>query len=177
GSTVYWKVQAIDKYGAITSSDVNHFQINNANNPSNGTLWGYVYDAATNKPIKRAYLFVSIGGDVVRRLTTASSGKYFRAFKPLNNYQIEVQYEGYESIIRSPVNIIDDERTRQDFYLTIDTSFMPSISDIPSQTIEEGEAFIPISLDNYVVDGNNDKHEIYWTFSGNEILDVSIDNA
>jgi len=25
--------------------------------------------------------------------------------------------------------------------------------------------------------GNNDKHEIYWTFSGNEILDVSIDNA
>jgi hypothetical protein len=176
GTTVYWKVQAIDSYGAIRESAVNRLYINNTNNPSNGTLWGYVYDAASKEPIKGAVLFVSTGGKVIRRLTTARSGKYFRALKPLNNYHMEVQYEGYESFFRSPVAIPVDERCRQDFYLIQDMSTMPKISEIASQAVNEGEAFIPIELDLHVTDGNNEKHEIKWTFSENKDLNVSIDN-
>ncbi|MBF0452347.1 MAG: carboxypeptidase regulatory-like domain-containing protein, partial [Candidatus Magnetomorum sp.] len=176
GSTVYWKVQAIDKYGAITESGINHFQINNANNPSNGTLWGYVFDAATNNPIKGAVIYVRTGGKILRRLTSATSGKYFRAVKPLNNYEIEVKYEGYEDLIVSPVKVPADERCRQDFFLKADNSMLPVISEIPSQTVNEGENFIPIELDNHITDGNNENHEITWTYSGNNDLNVTINN-
>jgi Leucine-rich repeat (LRR) protein len=177
GSTVYWKVQAIDKYGAITESGINHFMINNANNPSNGTLWGYVYDAATNKPVQRVGIAVKSGGSLIKRMMTMSTGKYFSAFRPLSNYHIVVEKEGYEVIEKSPVNVPKDDRCRLDFYLVADTSNIPQLSEISSQTINEGESFVPISLDNYITDGNNEKHEIIWSASGNTELNVTIDDS
>jgi hypothetical protein len=177
GSTVYWKVQAIDKYGAITESGINHFMINNANNPSNGTLWGYVYDAATNKPVQRVGIAVKSGGSLIKRMMTMSTGKYFSAFRPLSNYHIVVEKEGYEVIEKSPVNVPKDDRCRLDFYLVADTSDIPQLSEISSQTINEGESFIPISLDNYITDGNNEKDEITWSASGNTELNVTIDDS
>jgi Leucine-rich repeat (LRR) protein len=177
GSTVYWKVQAIDSYGAIQNSTVNRFMINNANNPSNGTLWGYVYDAATNKPVQRVGVAVKSGGSLIKRMMTMSTGKYFSAFRPLSNYHIVVEKEGYEVIEKSPVSIPKDDRCRLDFYLVADTSNIPQLSEISSQTINEGESFVPISLDNYITDGNNEKHEITWSASGNTELNVTIDDS
>jgi Leucine-rich repeat (LRR) protein len=177
GSTIYWKVQAIDSYGAIQNSAVNRFMINNANNPSNGTLWGYVYDAATNKPVQRVGIAVKSGGSLIKRMMTMSTGKYFSAFRPLSNYHIVVEKEGYEVIEKSPVNVPQDDRCRLDFYLVADTSNIPQLSEISSQTINEGESFVPISLDNYITDGNNEIHEITWSASGNTELNVTIDDS
>ncbi|MBW1743775.1 MAG: PKD domain-containing protein, partial [Deltaproteobacteria bacterium] len=50
----------------------------------------------------------------------------------------------------------------------------PVVSDIPGQTIAEGESFATINLDNYVSDADNPDAEISWTYSGNTDLTVSI---
>jgi hypothetical protein len=176
GSTVYWKVQAIDSYGAIQNSAVNRFMINNANNPSNGTLWGFVYDGITNEPVKMAKIIISAGGKKVKQIMSMHNGKFFRAFRPLSNYRIEVQKEGYESIVKFPVIISKDVKSREDFFLMLDTSTIPVVSDIDNQTINEGESFIPIQLDDYIEDRDTEKHDILWTVSGNNVLQIDIDS-
>jgi len=52
----------------------------------------------------------------------------------------------------------------------------PVVSDIPDQTIAEGESFVAISLDDYVTDVDNSDDQIAWTYSGNTELTVSIAN-
>ncbi len=50
----------------------------------------------------------------------------------------------------------------------------PVVSDIPDQTIDEGQSFVSIALDDYVTDVDNDKSELTWTYSGNQDLIVVI---
>ena len=50
----------------------------------------------------------------------------------------------------------------------------PVVTDIPDQTIAEGESFVTISLDAYVADVDNTDAEMTWTYSGNTDLTVSI---
>jgi subtilisin family serine protease len=53
----------------------------------------------------------------------------------------------------------------------------PVVSDIASQTIEEGETFSTISLDDFVTDPDHADSELSWSFSGNSDLTVSIDDS
>ena len=50
----------------------------------------------------------------------------------------------------------------------------PLVSNIPNQTINEGQSFATISLDNYVADQDNPDNGITWTYSGNTQLTVNI---
>ncbi len=50
----------------------------------------------------------------------------------------------------------------------------PVVSDIPDQTIAEGQSFATIALDDYVSDPDNSDAEMNWTYSGNSALTVSI---
>jgi len=50
----------------------------------------------------------------------------------------------------------------------------PVVSDIPNQTIAEGESFASISLDNYVADPNDHDSLIIWTHWGQTELSVDI---
>jgi hypothetical protein len=51
----------------------------------------------------------------------------------------------------------------------------PVVSDIPDQTINEGQSFASISLDDYVSDVDHLDNEIAWTYAGNTELTVLID--
>jgi len=51
----------------------------------------------------------------------------------------------------------------------------PVVSDIPDQTIAEGEAFVTIDLDGYVSDVDNVAAEMMWVYNGNVDLMVTID--
>jgi VCBS repeat-containing protein len=53
----------------------------------------------------------------------------------------------------------------------------PVVSDIPDQTIDEGDTFTTIVLDDYVSDVDNTDAEMTWTFSGNSELSVTIDGS
>ena len=55
--------------------------------------------------------------------------------------------------------------------------FPPVVSDIPNQTIDEGNTFTTINLDDYVSDADNTDAEIAWSYSGNTDLTVSIDSG
>ncbi|MEJ2049357.1 MAG: fibronectin type III domain-containing protein, partial [Calditrichota bacterium] len=57
------------------------------------------------------------------------------------------------------------------------TNQPPVVSNIPNQTIAEGQNFTTISLDNYVADPDNADNQITWTYSGNTALNVSISSA
>jgi len=50
----------------------------------------------------------------------------------------------------------------------------PVVSDIPDQTISEGESFATINLDDYVSDVDDADSEMVWTYSGNTQLTVDI---
>ncbi len=50
----------------------------------------------------------------------------------------------------------------------------PVASDIPDQTVSEGESFTQISLDDYVSDSDNGDAELTWTYKGNHDLQVAI---
>ena len=56
-------------------------------------------------------------------------------------------------------------------------STAPVVSDIPDQTIEEGETFATFDLDNYVTDSDNTDAELTWTHSGNSALSVNINSS
>ncbi len=51
----------------------------------------------------------------------------------------------------------------------------PVVSDIPDQPFEEGTAFQPINLDNFVADADHTNDQLTWSASGNSALSVDID--
>ncbi|HGY56500.1 MAG TPA: tandem-95 repeat protein [Caldithrix abyssi] len=51
----------------------------------------------------------------------------------------------------------------------------PYVSNIPGQTINEGESFMTIALDDYVLDDLSPDSLITWSYSGNSELTVTID--
>lgn len=51
----------------------------------------------------------------------------------------------------------------------------PLVSDIPGQTIDEGNSFGPVYLDNYVTDPDHSAQEMIWSASGQIDLIVTID--
>ena len=50
----------------------------------------------------------------------------------------------------------------------------PVVSDIPDQTITEGQSFAIINLDDYVSDVDNADNELIWSYTGNTGLIVTI---
>lgn len=55
-------------------------------------------------------------------------------------------------------------------------AYAPVVAQIPNQTINEGETFTTISLDDYVSDTDHSDNEISWTSSGASQLSVTINN-
>ncbi len=53
----------------------------------------------------------------------------------------------------------------------------PVVSDIPDQSINSGESFNTIALDNYVTDVDNSKSDLSWTITGNTNLTPSVDGS
>lgn len=53
----------------------------------------------------------------------------------------------------------------------------PYITTIPNQTINSGETFKTINLNDYISDADNTKEEIRWAVSGQRNLTVTIDNT
>jgi len=81
-------------------------------------------------------------------------------------------------IVEARVTDVAGAFDTQNYTLTVLYSNAPPVvSDIPNQTISEGQNFATISLDNYVADPNNPDDEITWTYSGNSELTVSISPA
>jgi hypothetical protein len=66
----------------------------------------------------------------------------------------------------------------QNYQLTVLFSNLPPVvSNIPNQTVPEGDQFTAISLDDYVTDPESPDEDIIWSFSGNNELTVQINQS
>ena len=58
--------------------------------------------------------------------------------------------------------------------MTVSTNTPPIVTDIPDQTITEGDTFTTINLDDYVTDAEDPDTSITWTYTGNTDLTIDI---
>jgi hypothetical protein len=110
-STYYWKVQAVDAYGAIRETGVKILHTDNKNVVA-GWLHGYIYDSSTGQPITNAV--VQAGAAV---LNTATNGYYLGVLLP-GNYLVTASATGFQSAQKPNVNLPDGGMTAEDFALT-----------------------------------------------------------
>jgi PKD repeat protein len=110
-STYYWKVQAIDEFGAIRETGVGMFYTNNTN-PVAGWIKGHVYDGATGKPLTNAALLIGNTS-----LNTAAGGYYLGVLSP-GNYTVTVSAGGYVSRTIAGVMVPEGTIVSQDISLT-----------------------------------------------------------
>jgi len=64
--------------------------------------------------------------------------------------------------------------TSESLLYTVLVISKPVLTDIPDQTINEGDAFTIINLDSFITDEDNSYTDISWTYSGQSLLTVDI---
>ena len=114
-STYYWKVQAIDEFGAIQESGIGMFHTNNTN-PVSGWIKGHVYDSESGMPLANATL--SIG---TASLKLAAGGYYLGVFSP-GTYILTISASGYVSRTIDGVVVPEGAVVSQDIGLMIISS-------------------------------------------------------
>jgi hypothetical protein len=110
-STYYWKVLAIDEYGAPRESDVRMFNTNNTN-PAAAWIKGNVFNANTKEAIKNAV--VSVGS---LSFPTAEGG-YFLGQVPPGTHTITATGAGFMARAYNGISIGDGQVVTKDFALT-----------------------------------------------------------
>lgn len=111
-TTYYWRVTAIDMYGASTQSNqVLHFHTDNTN-VMTGWISGRVYNAVSNQSITSAE--VKVGS---LRLNTTLNG-YYLGESPPGTFQVEVLATGYNQKTVAGVVIPQGAMVTRDFGLS-----------------------------------------------------------
>jgi len=106
----YWKVRAVDEYGAIRESDVRLLRTNNYDNPVPGWIGGHVYNAFTSRPVIGAVLnILNSGGTVLNSLITDAGGCYLGKV-PDESENIAVDAAKYAKITWPVGNYFGTER-------------------------------------------------------------------
>ena len=150
----YWKVQAIDEYGAIRESDTRHFVTNNTN-PVAGWIKGLVYDKTTNEPINDA--IVTIGSV---NINSSLNGYYLVMVAP-GNHSISINASGF---IETNHNIVIPEGeivTKNFSLLPLDTPISAIIqSPNTNITIQEGQS---VNFQG-AVSGGTPPYSFSWNF-------------
>jgi hypothetical protein len=82
--------------------------------------------------------------------------------------------DSFMVIVSDPINLSD---TTYQIVNVSPINDAPVVADIPDQTVNEGESFVAINLDNYVADVDNGDVEMSWNFTGNSDLSVNINPA
>ena len=137
-STYYWKVQAIDEYGAIQQTGVRVFHTNNTN-PVAAWINGHVYDSVSGQSIANAVVSV---GKV--ELTSALGGYYLGLVVP-GTYTITASAYGYNQKSYPGVMIPDADLVTKDFALIREYSASPG--DINgNQDIDLADAILALQV-------------------------------
>ena len=170
GSTVYWKVLAIDQFGAVQESNISHFIVNNYGNPLSAKVKSIIYHSITKEILTDVKL--EINGNQQR--PTGKKGFYFFSLEP-STYNIQISKNGFLPVYQTNVNL-EDGLTTLIFNLEPDSNYeneAPVIDNISNIIITEGESFFvsihitddktapeflkitPISLNTSIIPENN----------------------
>jgi hypothetical protein len=102
--TIYWKVQAIDEYGAIRETQVHFFKTNNTNEWP-GWIEGYIFDTYSGIPLSNATLTLK-KDNITKQIIALPSG-YFLGTVESGVYDIEIQQDDYYNTKISSVEILE----------------------------------------------------------------------
>ncbi|MDD5094177.1 MAG: S8 family serine peptidase [Dehalococcoidia bacterium] len=117
----------------------------------------------------------SISGSSPQTVNYGSSGTAVTAV-PATGYHFVNWSDSSTANPRTDTNVTANITVTANFAFDIPPNSPPVVTDIPNQTIIEGNAFAVINLDDYVADPDNSDSQITWTCSGNVELTVSITN-
>jgi hypothetical protein len=116
-SNYYWKVQAIDPYGALRETEVRVFHTNNTN-PVAAWIRGHVTNAVTKESILNAR--VSVAGLEFN----SGFGGYYLGQVPPGTYTMSAIGNGYKSAGYTGIEIGDGQVVTKDFALEPDASIV-----------------------------------------------------
>ncbi|RLC18145.1 MAG: hypothetical protein DRI57_08850, partial [Deltaproteobacteria bacterium] len=97
----YWRVWAIDEYGAVTKSNTEKFHTDNFDNPVPAWIGGHVYNSILNNPVSNAIMNV-LGRteNTLSSFTTDAAGCYVAEISRDDAYAISVgEYKSSPPII------------------------------------------------------------------------------
>jgi Leucine-rich repeat (LRR) protein len=112
---LYWKVSAVDEYGAYTDTETFMFKTNHFSSAptEQAIVIVHVYDSITKQPVPGA--IVTFTCDTHNfDLTMRQSGRYIERFKDPAFYNVSIQANGYETQNES-VEIIKNKNQSLDF--------------------------------------------------------------
>ncbi len=119
-STYFWKVRAIDQYGAVQETGVRVFHTNNTNPAWPCWVFGHVYDVGTGAGIAGAS--VNVGDSFVLPVI---SGGYFLGQAPAGTQTITATANGYAPETHIGVVLESGGSVTQDFGLTASSNVYP----------------------------------------------------
>ena len=108
----YWKVQAIDEYGAIRNSDVWQFYTDDKDNPAWGALEVNVFDRITGLSINNASINIGNFSEVSK-----TSNGYALSMIPPAIYKISINAPQYLDAVYDNVKIPIMEKVTRSFEL------------------------------------------------------------
>jgi hypothetical protein len=159
-STYFWKVQAIDQYGAFRDSTTSRvFHTNNDNPLGFGWIEGHVYSAYDDTPIVGATILFD--GTPIE---TSTGGYYIGILSP-NAYAVIISATGFTSRTLSDVTVIGGDVVTREFWLAPDDQVPdPEFAPLPNTftTITEVTLTCP-----------NGSAEIRYTTDGSEPDELS----
>ena len=136
--------QIVDRYTTFTDINLNELIIDSDTEPEDIT-WSYSGNSE---------LIVEITSEHIARIARSS-----------------LNWMGTETITFTATDPEGNSDTEE---ASFTVNARPEIANIYNQIIEAGQNFIPINLDDFVTDLNNNSNELSWRFSGNSELEVSI---
>jgi len=101
-------------------------------------------------------------------LTLNSNGSF--------SYFPELNWKGIESFTYHAFDGLNNSNTASVTITVNPINDQPTLTDISNQTIDEGETFTLINLDDYVTDIEDPDENITWTYIGNNELQINIIN-
>ena len=150
----YWKVTAIDLYGASTTSSTFHFQTNFTNSIP-GIVQGIVFSNSDASMLGGATLELNKGGEITS-ITTEVDGSFLASLLP-GNYSAVVKQSGSEVQVAT-IEVRASELSRYmvgvgESGTQPPTNSRPQISGTPNTTVEEGNSY-SFTATGYDADGD-----------------------
>jgi hypothetical protein len=165
GSTYYWKVEAVDPYGALRpSTEVWSFTTNNTN-AFPGWVNGTVYNVLTNEPLVGARVSISLGG----AYSDSSENGYYLMIVPTGIARVTTTMAGFEDQVITGVRIPEGGVLELNIGLlpagaTADVLAPISSASLPEGSYDEGQ-IVELSC---VDPGGAGCSAIYYTTDGTE---------
>ncbi len=154
-STYYWKVQAIDEYGAVReSTSIRVFRTDNDNPLGFGWIEGHVYSAYDDTPIVGATVTIN-SIDII----TGTGGYYLGILDP-GTYAVDLSATGFTPRTVLGVGILEGDLVTREFWLAPDVQ-------VPDPVFETATGTYTAVIDVTLSCPNGDAN-IRYTTNGSE---------